>query len=836
MTDIGSRAGKLRHPRLGEVLATGVFHTRFDRFSQLEQGMADLIARGYATTVAGAAFEVFVEAMLLTDDLLGIDEVFPSSTVPYEIATEIGLGSGDRGADGVCRMGDGRLLAYQAKFRTGRQHLTWRELSTFFGISDQAGIRLLVTNSGSVAPEAKARRGYVGWDGAYLDSLDAGRLERVRQLVLSADTGRPRKVPQEHQEEAVRDMCEALGEHDRATALMACGSGKTLTSMWVAERLGSRDILVMVPSIALVRQFLLAWCSDHPWGDSFRYLCVCSDESVAGDEIAMHASDLPFPVTTSPGEVAAFLEGACPDRVSVVFSTYHSTGVVRDGLPEGFCFDLGIFDEAHRTAGAAGSAFGVALDDRNIPVIKRMFMTATKRVLTRRAKEAVVATLSMDDASLYGPVGHRLTFREAADRKIICHYKVLVSVVTSSDLLPFSAEAFSSETLHPRDLPEIASMLAVERAAARVGAGRIFTFHSTIADARSFVDTRSPSLQAFMPGWSLEHVSGKMRGAERQSVMARFVEADRGLLSNAKCLTEGVDVPAVDMVAFLHRKKSKTDIVQATGRALRRLPGSGKEFGYVLVPLFVDEAEGEDIRSAVMRSGYEAVWDVLAAMMDQDTDLQDEIDLLSARTLQGQPVSADVTDDFIEVICDGEILDAVKQAVAVKIVEELGNPLGRDEDGRTAIYNPARAEVSVEDVRSVLRHRFGLELGLEGNVLTGGGTSFKLSKADGARYEKTTIRFNSIRKETLDNHDYLVIWSSTRPEGWVFPTRVLQAFLADLPSNKSGDLKWDTLTVIGRHGDFMRYRGESLDVTPYRVDFSALPSSGTMSDFDVAGA
>ena len=168
---------------------------------------------------------------------------------------------------------------------------------------------------------------------------------------------------------------------------MACGTGKTLVALWAAERLGVKSVLVLVPSLALVRQTLHEWLKETRW-DNFSYLCVCSDPSVTrgADNMVVRQSDLDFPVTTDSSVVKEYLSSSS-QGVRVIFSTYQSAQVVAEGIPKGASFDLGLFDEAHKTAGREGTRFSFALKDDNLPILKRLFMTATPRHYDVRKKD-----------------------------------------------------------------------------------------------------------------------------------------------------------------------------------------------------------------------------------------------------------------------------------------------------------------------------------------------------------------------------------------------------------------------------------------------------------------
>ncbi|MGD0651407.1 MAG: DEAD/DEAH box helicase family protein, partial [Verrucomicrobiia bacterium] len=316
------------------------------------------------------------------------------------------------------------------------------------GLSDQVSERVLFTNSDDLPAVLNQRKGFYCIRGSDLDKLERRDFEAISAWLQGAVVSREKKRPQLHQQEALDHLLPALEKSDRATAIMACGTGKTLLALWVAERLNNvgaasaprpaGNILVLVPSLALLRHTLHEWLRETSWLN-FAYLCVCSDPTVntGTDELIVRQSDLDFPVTTDAEVVRRFLlEGAAPAAppVKIIFSTYQSAAVVAAGVDRGFAFDLAIFDEAHKTAGREGRNFSFALDDENLPVKKRLFFTATPRHydVRKRDKEGDAKLVySMDVREVYGLVAHTLTFAEAARRGIICNYKVIISVVTS---------------------------------------------------------------------------------------------------------------------------------------------------------------------------------------------------------------------------------------------------------------------------------------------------------------------------------------------------------------------------------------------------------------------
>jgi superfamily II DNA or RNA helicase len=524
------------------------------------------------------------------------------------------------GVDGVFDTAVDEYVCYQAKFRTGRPSLAWTEIATFFGLADFAAQRLLFTNCDDVSEIAEQRRNVVFIRGSDLDRLTIEDFNAMRAWLAGAAVDIPTKSPKPHQEKAIDKIVHAFATKTRVTALMACGTGKTLVALWTAERLEARSVLVLVPSLALVRQVLHEWLHETNWSD-VEYLCVCSDESVdrGNDELLVRPSDVDFKVTTQTSVVRQFLNREST-ATKLVFCTYQSSGVVATAAEGLRPFDFGVFDEAHKTAGREGAKFGVALADERLEIARRLFMTATPRhydVEVRDKSGDAKLVYSMDVPEVYGPVAHRLPFSEAAELDIITDYEVLVSFVTSemvtNELLRRGVVLVEGEEIKAQ---QVANQIALQSAIKNYGATKIFTFHSRVASARSFTSSGPEGIHSHLPDFHCAHVNGAMPTAHRERLMREFAGAPRALLSNARCLTEGVDLPAVDMVAFLSPRRSLVDIVQAVGRAMRKSPG--KKVGYVLVPLYVEQARNESIKDAVLRSNFDEVWRVLQRLKEHD--------------------------------------------------------------------------------------------------------------------------------------------------------------------------------------------------------------------------
>jgi len=437
-----------------------------------------------------------------------------------------------------------------------------------------------------------------------------------------------------------------------------------------------------VPSLALLSQTLPDWCKQSKWGDRFRYLCVCSDGSVdqsaKNDDYALNQSDLEFTVTTEAKQVESFL-ARNRTGVNVIFSTYQSAEVVAAGL-KGAQVDFAVFDEAHKTTGPKEGLFAFGLSDENILIKKRLFLTATPRHydLRKRDKDGDFITVSMSDEKIYGKVSYRLSFSAAVAAEIIVPYKVIISVSLNKDLDDEMLRT-SSTFVRRNEIQSkwVANQIALKRAIEKTAASKIITFHSRVNLAEEFASDSAQGFSEHVKGFNVFHVNGAQSAASRKDTLENFKAAKRGLITNARCLTEGVDVPSVDMVAFVDPRKSKIDIAQAAGRAMRQSKATNKKLGYIVVPLFIEQKKGETESEALARSGFDEVAMVLGAMLENDDDLVDLIREMKEAKGRGDKFNPKSLHEKIEVIGPAIDLDELRRSIDVEIVDRLG--MGWDE-------------------------------------------------------------------------------------------------------------------------------------------------------------
>ena len=507
-----------------------------------------------------------------------------------------------------------------------------------------------------------------GWDVRWEDFLD-----RPAALEFNAKQYSPRP----YQQDAVRAVVDGLSNTgSRGQMVLPCGTGKSVVALWIAEKLAGKGgrVLYVVPSIALMGQTMREWAAQKSC--RHRYLGVCSDptsgrRSAKKADLADDLTELAMPVTTDTARLGPELDRlADPQAMAVVFCTYQSLPKVAEIQEQGAAeFDLIICDEAHRTTGVETakseqstdedkSGFRIVHDNNRVRGERRFYMTATPRVFTEKAKQKAedndVDSFSMDDESVFGPVLYRMEFAEAVDRGWLSDYEVVVIAVSDRDFrrtYESNTEISHADTGLAFDsyvkLAGCWDALADPRTVSAGGnrhTGQIDIANDTHARTAIAFTNRVKASQLTAEMWpkvvenvgeadhgreylrlDVQHVDGSTAAVTRHLHISALRDhrsdpnADPRLcrvVTNARVLTEGVDVPALDAVIFLDRRTSKIDITQAVGRAMRTAPG--KRCGYVVIPVVVADDENISSESVLNGSEFKVVWDVVRALRSHD--------------------------------------------------------------------------------------------------------------------------------------------------------------------------------------------------------------------------
>ena len=547
----------------------------------------------------------------------------------------------DCGIDLVAETKQGQLWAIQAKAYAPEYSIKKNDIDSFLSESARGEFvfRLLIATTDSIGKNAQRtlETQSIPTSRRLLSDLSGSGLEwPVNPESLHAKKPK-RAEPYPFQQQAIKRIVDGFANNDQGQLRMACGTGKTLVSLWVAEHIQSRRTLVLLPSLSLLAGTIKTWVANSQ--NAFAYLPVCSDETVTEeDALTTKAAELGFPAVTDPASVAEFMRR---DERVVVFSTYHSSPIIAQAFEEAGVppFDLAIADEAHRCAGPVPRAFSTILEKHRIKASRRLFMTATPRFfnadLRRKAKAGDLMIASMDDEKHFGPTFHALSFSKAIELELLSDYQVAIVVIDNPTYKKYAdrGKFVSTDGTSIVDARTLASHIAVAKAMREYDLRKFISFHSRVKSAAEF-SKRLPEVIAWMPECDrpddkliCHSVSGAMPAGQREAILSGIRNSPpdtRFLISNARCMGEGIDVPSLDGVVFIDPRRSQVEIIQALGRAIRKSPN--KKAGTVVLPVFIDT--GADAKKAVESSAFKPVWDVLLALRAHDDVLGETLDRL----------------------------------------------------------------------------------------------------------------------------------------------------------------------------------------------------------------
>ena len=645
----------------------------------------------------GYRFERLMQAYLKTTTLYAnlFEEVWLWTEFPFHDQ----FGGKDTGIDLVARTVEGEYWAIQCKCYAANAFINKPDVDTFLSTSGkrfetESGMtgfvqRLWIstTNKWNSTAEQTIRNQNPPVTRLNLidlenDDVDWNSLEQG--IFGMASRSKPFTI-REHQQQAIDQthayfkIDEATGQpaHTRGKLIMACGTGKTFTSLRIAENeTGGRGlVLFLVPSIALLGQTLRSWLQQAL--EPMMAVCICSDPQVSkqtekNDNDTTSVVDLALPASTDVPSIVKQLQHARrhnAEGLTVVFSTYQSIDVISRAQQQLLketgdafgSFDLIICDEAHRTTGVTlkdetESAFVRVHNNDFLRAVHRIYMTATPRLYTdetkKRAEENSAVLCSMDDRSMYGDEIYRIGFGEAVKQELLSDYKVLILAVGEKDITPTLQNALTRED-GTIDADDPSKLIGCINALSKKVLGadeefvkgsdplpmrRAVAFCSSIkaskAIANAFTDYKDLYMEdireedrATMVDVVAHHVDGSMSATKCDEELMWLKEQPENerecrMLTNARCLSEGVDVPSLDAVVFISPKNSQVDVVQSVGRVMRR--SEGKKYGYIIIPVVVPaDAEGDKVLEN--HPNFKVVWTVLNALRAHDDRFNAEV-------------------------------------------------------------------------------------------------------------------------------------------------------------------------------------------------------------------
>lgn len=613
----------------------------------------------------GTLFELLIVAYLTREPMYA--RLFDAIWMLHDVPEEYAIPKKDTGVDLVARNRDtGELVAIQCKYYSKETTIQKAHIDSFLNEVGKSYYSEGIVVSSTDKWSQNAEETLIGRDKP-ITRIGLYELQESKVDWSSFSFSQPADVkvhdkrsPLTHQIPAIKAVVEGFEKADRGKLIMAPGTGKTFTSMSIAEELAKQGegifrVLYLVPSIQLLSQSLRSWTGDTSF--EMDTIAVCSDRKVTkrvrgANEIEdITAADIGYPATTNYEKLLEYQERIEKSEIKgeflTVFSTYQSIDVISEAQKNGFYdFDLVICDEAHRTTGTTeegkdGSSFVKVHSNDFIKTKKRLYQTATPRVYGDQAKQKadeMSAVISdMNDENTYGEEFYRIGFGDAVNRGILTDYKVMVLAVDEAMVQKKFQKMFASESneLEFDDVTKIIGCwngLIKRKNNSNELDGppmkRAIAFTGTIKDSKlitnmftevvdRYINESGDQTQAFKV--EIDHADGSMNALQKNEKI-NWLKSDVPdktcrILSNARFLTEGVDVPDLDAVMFLKPRKSKIDIAQAVGRVMRKV--KDKDYGYVILPIGVPAGVDEnDVLDN--NEKYRVVWEVLNALRSLD--------------------------------------------------------------------------------------------------------------------------------------------------------------------------------------------------------------------------
>jgi predicted helicase len=640
-----------------------------------------------------------------------------------EWASQKGFKVQDTGVDLVAEK-DGQYYAVQCK--NWDRKVSWKDLGSFIGslLPKDFEFKGGFLVAPSITNEVEKKVQEIEKPIVIIPAEEVNEyLEKAQAFLEGKPIIKEKKELRPYQELAVKSVLEGFQSNDKGKLIMPPGTGKTLVALRIAEALGAgKFILFICPSIALLDQTIKVWFRDSEI--PMHAYAVVSDRGVGRDDELNKISLLSFPATTSSEELLKNFN-LNEEKLNVILSTYQSLDVIKEaqqqGLPE---FDLIICDEAHRTAGVSqreDSNFKKVHSNEHIKGKKRLYMTATPKVFDvkdeerlKLEEEFLVKIYDMSDEEVFGPTFFEYSFRKAIEEGYLSPYRVVVLMVDKKDIQEKLFEyLLDNEKLSVDDTTKIVGLGRLIRGEIynedgtllNLSVKRGIVFVNRVSKSEKIAEDFSSVCEKYFeekPQAEIRHIDGNMPVFEKREKINWLREggANTHILTNAKVLTEGIDVPALDFVAFFDPKESVVEIIQALGRVVRK--AKGKEFGLIFVPLVV-ATDVQDIDEKIEKSSYRTLWQVINALSSLDNAFQAQIRVLLIDDKEGK-VEKDTRGKKEKVIIitpppnQLEIFEPIRKYLTTKIVRSfrLGNIFLKDWAQETAkVAKDLREQVEI---------------------------------------------------------------------------------------------------------------------------------------------
>ena len=581
------------------------------------QDFEDKIAY-YTNKEKGNIFELLTKYLLKSDYIFKFKKVYLYDEIPNKILDELKFPSNDKGIDLLVVTKDDKYIPIQCKYRSDNSKaIPWNALSTFFGLSFGMHNKIqngyFVTNTYDYCDEINKTNKIVTYGGNYFDNLTSKHFKNISKLIDGDEIEFKKFVLRDYQKEIIELAKEHYSEETLGHLIMACGTGKTLTSYWIAKNY--RKVVIFVPSLLLLSQFYNDYMKAIIGDNEYEYNILLIGSDCDNDNRIKEKMDA-VNITTNKKEILKFLKDTKGEN-KIVFSTYQSSYILDEILKEtNLCFNFGIYDEVHKTCMKENRMMSKMIECESIN--KKLFMTATAKILKdTKNDDDDDRVYSMDDEEVYGKKIYEYNITDAIKDKRLCDYRIYNVHTTENEMKKLIKNDKLEVVLKDirldaeMNMKYVTAGMMIIKAFNELSCTHLITYHNTIANAKIFTELLGKLFKKYFDDdVNISMVDGGISMKKRRKIINDFQESEYGIICSCRSLCEGINIPIVDSLCFVDGRSSTIDLIQCVGRGLRLF--GGKKRCKILMPILLENYDG---------GKYSELVRVLKALNTCDTDL-----------------------------------------------------------------------------------------------------------------------------------------------------------------------------------------------------------------------
>lgn len=573
----------------------------------------------------------------------------------------------DKGIDLVMLDKYDKYHAIQCKFRFNTDEIIpWKEISTFYGLSFISGFTggFYVTNTIDITNVVKKSKNIIQVYGDFFDNIPKSFFDELKTVLLSVKTPYIPNIskPRPHQQNAIKSLLKHYDNNNRGYITMICGSGKTLTAYWFDKEMNNNLTVVAVPSLYLLSQFYDNWSKQTVLENyKINYILVGSDSDVA--EIEYDNNGLI--ITTNPNEIITNIKSLKKEKI-IIITTYQSSDKIIESLKELKRIpDLCIFDEAHKTVGQYDKQFSLLLDDKNLEIKKRLFMTATPKMYEGELDNEKI--LSMNDEKWYGKEVYSYSMSNAIKDNYLSKYELSTMVVDSKYIeKAVNKNKYVSENKATFESHHLATVIMLLNSFRENKCHHLITYHNSVASSLRFKAILENLNKIYKLKITILDISGNHTMSQRKKIITEFDKNSLAILVSAKVLNEGVDIPIIDSICFVDSRCSTIDIIQCIGRALR--PHPKKNIARIFIPLIVDDLNNIDEKKTLGN-----IIRILRSLIETDETIEEYFtDIANGKEINGKLMN------YSSYVCKEKISEEINiedwmKNIGIKLWNKINN-------------------------------------------------------------------------------------------------------------------------------------------------------------------